>query len=123
MKSLIDSLLRVFVAALLVSSSVNAIATDSEGNYATYGFGTISCGELMKSYDKDDLFYSHAQSWVSGYATATGRWHNAKKHLLSVAEIEGMMLVIRQYCLNNPLNDLSHAAEFMAVEVLEKANE
>ena len=124
MKNLIDSLLRVFVAALLAGATVAAVASDERNQYTVFGHGlTYSCGRLMDAYNKDDLEYAVAKAWVTGYATATGRWLDTKKKLGDVAELDGMMLIIRQHCRNNPLDDLSDAAEFMAVQVLEKANE
>ena len=123
MKSLIDSLLRIFVAALLAGATVVAVASDARGQYFAFGAGIKGCGGLMESYNKDTALYLAAQHWVTGYATATGRWLDTKKQLGNVAEIDGMMLIIRQYCRKNPLDDLSDAAEFMAVQVLEKANE
>ena len=123
MKSLIDSLLRVFVAALLAGATVVAVASDPRGGYTIFGLGTKGCGELMESYNKDTVFYGAAQSWVNGYATATGRWNLTEKPLGDAAALDGMMLIIRQYCRDNPLDNLANAAESMAVRVLEKANE
>ena len=124
MKSLIDSLLRIFVAALLAGATVVAVASDARGQYTVFGHGlSISCGELVDAYNKDTFVYKVAQSWITGYTTATGRWNNTQKPLGDVAELDGMMLIIRQHCRNNPLDDIADAAEFMAVQVLEKANE
>ena len=123
MKSLIDSLLRIFVAALLAGATVVAVATDARGEYSAFGPGNTGCGKLMDAYNKDALEYAVAKAWVTGYATAIGRWSNTQKSLDDVAEIDGMMLIIRQYCRDNPLDKLATAAEFMAVQVLKKANE
>ena len=123
MKSLIDSLLRVFVAALLAGATVVAVAADPTGEYTIFGIGGDSCGELMESYNKDTALYRAAKHWVTGYATAFGAWNDTQKPLVAVAEVEGMMLIIRQYCHDNPLSDTASAALFMAQQVLEKVNE
>ena len=123
MKNLIDSLLRVFVAALLAGATVVAVASDARGEYSVFGLGTKGCGELMESYNKDTWLYIHARTWANGYATAFGLWFNTQKSLSDVADLEGMMLIIRQHCRNNPLNNLADAAEAMVTQVLEKANE
>ena len=124
MKNLIDSLLRVFVAALLAGATVVAVASDGRNQYTVFGHGlAYSCGKLMDVYNKDALEYTVAKTWVTGYATATGRWLDTKKQLGDVADLEGMMLIIRQHCRNNPLDNLSHATEAMVTQVLEKANE
>ena len=123
MKNLIDSLLRIFVAALLAGATVVAVATDANGKYTVYGTGLDSCGTLMESYDKNTLFYIRAEDWVSGYTTAIGLWTSTQKSLGDVAKLDGMMLIIRQYCRDNPLDKLADAAEFMMVQVLAKAKE
>ena len=123
MKKLIDSLLRVFVAALLAGATVVAVASDANGNYTVFGVGADSCGELMESYNKDTLLYLHARTWTNGYATASGLWFGTQKSLSDVANLEGMMFIIRQHCRNNPLDNLASAAEFMARQVLKQANE
>ena len=124
MKSLIDSLLRIFVAALLAGATVFAVASDGRTQYTVFGHGlAYSCGKLMDVYNKDTLEYAVAKAWVTGYATATGRWRDTKKRLGDVAEIDGMMLIIRQHCRNNPLDDLADATEAMVRQVMQKANE
>ena len=123
MKNLIDSLLRVFVAALLAGATVVAVATNPIGKYTVFGGGNDSCGELMESYDKNTWFYRQAATWVTGYATAVGSWRSTPKSLGDVADIDGMMLIIRQHCRNNPLDNLAQAADAMMTQVLKKANE
>ena len=123
MKNLIDSLLRIFVAALLAGATVVAVASDANGQYTAFGLGNTDCGELMESYDKDTGVYDRAEHWVNGYVTASGRWNRTQKVLGDVAGWKGMMLIIRQHCRDNPLAVLADAAEFMARQVLEKANE
>ena len=123
MKSLIDSLLRIFVAALLTGATVAAVAADANDQFTTYGIGNTSCEELMESYKKDTWRYNRAEHWVSGYITAFGTWNNTKSALIDVADLKGMMLVIRQFCQNNPLRNLGVAAGVMAVGVMKKANE
>ena len=123
MKNLIDSLLRVFVAALLAGATVAAVALDAKGGYSWFGAGGESCGELMESYDKDTVLYGAAENWVTGYATAVGLWVGTQKPLRDVADLKGMMLIIRQHCRNNPLDNLAEAAEAMVKQVMEKANE
>ena len=123
MKSLIDSLLRIFVAALLAGATVVAVAADAHGNYTIYGVGNTGCGELMESYDKDTGIYNRAEAWVTGYVTAYGAWATTPKSLGDVAELDGMMLIIRQYCRNNPLSHLGTAAGVMVLQVMEKAYE
>ena len=123
MKNLIDSLLRVFVAALLAGATVVAVAADVSGHYSVYGLGNTDCGELMESYDKDTWLYSRVQHWINGYATATGAWNSTQKSLGDVAKSKGMMLIIRQHCSNNPLDDIADAAKAMVTQVMEKANE
>ena len=123
MKSLIDSLLRVFVAVLLAGAPVVAVATDATGEYTVFGTGLDGCGKLMESYNKDTFPYKIAGTWVAGYATAVGLWASTQKTFRDVAQLDGMMLIIRQHCRNNPLDDLEDAAKAMMTQVLEKANE
>ena len=123
MKSLIDSLLRVFVAALLAGATVVAVASDARGEYTVYGVGIDSCGKLIESYNKDIRLYRRAEDWITGYVSATGLRVSTQKSIGKVADLAGMMLIIRQHCRNNPLNDLATATEAMVRQVLEKADE
>jgi len=75
------------------------------------GAGTRSCGQIIADLEKDEFLTSMYQSWIAGFLGGL----NAGPRLgddvgIDVSDYEGHWLWIRNYCAENPLNQVWEAA-------------
>ena len=121
MKIIKTAILTIAAAVLSLSGGV-AVASDANGIYAIYGTSEYSCAKLLEQYRNKHRFYSDARWWVGGWVSAAGKYNDTKKSFLDIADIDGIMHLIRDYCDENPLDSLTGAADYVVgVHLLPKA--
>ena len=116
-KSIILPLFAVFALAV----SPVAVAADAKGGYTVYGEGIHSCAKILEEHRKDTARYQFYIIWTGGFMSAAGAYNDTEKTFLDVADIDGIMHLIREYCEENPLNDLTDAAENVALQLIIRA--
>lgn len=111
-----------FAAAALLPNGV-AVAYEPEGDYSIYAWGTASCAKVLEWYRTDNSFYLDSIGWVGGFITAAGiyNYSDTQKEFGDVADIDGIMHLIREYCEENPLDNLTKAAYNVAEHLIYRA--
>ena len=113
----------LFTAVMAVPGGI-AVAFDAEGAYTIFGQGGHSCAKFLKEdkEDKeDDIDYLFYKIWVVGFISAAGVYQNTQKSLGDVADVEGIIYLIRKYCEKNPLDSLATATITIADQVIDRA--
>ena len=117
----IKSILLPLFAVFALSVSPVAVASDVDSNYWAYGAGGHSCAKFLKQ-EKEALSHEWIYvSWIQGFMSAAGLYNDTEKTFLDVADLDGIMHLIREYCEENPLNDLTNAAEVVADQLINRA--
>ena len=101
-----------YVMALLLA--VFLIGSGTAWGYSAFGNGATSCGawtEAKAEASGRDRRIYHA--WVNGYLTAYGFWVEDRSSPLSLIEPKGALAWIDNYCQENPLKAVAHAARML----------
>jgi hypothetical protein len=92
--------------------------SDAKGNYVTLGFGGESCQTFLQARSNGlDLPYRH---WVTGYLTAVNKLTKDTVDMRGTTDIDGMLLVLEQYCIQHPSHSFSRAVESLVTELYPK---
>ena len=85
------------------------IGSDAKGNYVALGFGSEACQTFLQARSNGlDLPYRH---WLTGYLTAVNKLTKSTVDMRGTTDIDGMMVRIAKYCVNNPRHSFSRAVE------------
>ncbi|MGI9296656.1 MAG: hypothetical protein ACR2QC_02000 [Gammaproteobacteria bacterium] len=130
MKQLKSALFALAAAVFAVSGGV-AVASDANDQYSTFSPAEYenSCGSFLRVDRKgiatsDYREYNKYFNWITGFMTAAGLYNDTQKSLGEVADMPGIMHLIRKYCEGFPLNDLANAAQVVVeLHLLPKAGE
>lgn len=101
----------IAVVALCTHATIvsPARAYDEDGQFATWGVGTYSCGRLISDQAKGAL--DHYYGWIGGYLSAINRIVPTREpDILAGSDIDGGVQWIANYCASNPLDAVSDAA-------------
>ena len=116
MKTKIKAVLfALFTAVMIAVPSGIAVAADTERQYTVLGAGNDSCAKFLKEHEEEGLFALVYISWITGFVSATGAWdkaYNDKQKSLDdnpLYDMEGLIRLIRAYCINKPLDSLANA--------------
>src|SRR5438876_10975864 len=83
--------------------------SDAKGNYVALGFGSEACQTFLHARSNGlDLPYRH---WLTGYLTAVNKLTKETVDMRGTTDIDGMMVRIAKYCVNNPRHSFSRAVE------------
>ena len=118
-KGIFAALFPVSVAFAL--SGGVAVAADARGSYRSLGFGNQNCANVLEEHRKNSASYSHMQSWVNGFMTAAGAYSNTRRDFGDGPIHDGIMHLVREYCDENPFDDLTDAAVNVAEEMIDRA--
>jgi len=106
----------VLAGGLLLASGMFAVAAPMEGGVEARQ--APSCGEWMAHREKSDTLALGNSSWLLGYlsgsAVATGR------NFLPGTDNASIYKWMDDYCLKNPLRDLSSGGSALAAELARK---
>lgn len=116
----------IFAAIFAVSvafalSGGVAVAADVGGGYLSLGFGTQNCANVLEEHRKDSASYSYMKTWVNGFMTAAGAYNDTRRDFGDGPILDGIMHLIREYCDENPFDDLTGAAVNVAEEMIDRA--
>ena len=85
------------------------LCSDAKSNYVALGFGSESCTTWLQARSNGlDLPYRH---WLTGYLTAVNKLTKSTVDMRGTTDIDGMMVRIAKYCVNNPRHSFSRAVE------------
>ena len=118
-KGIFAALFAVSVAFAL--SGGVAVAADAEGGYLSLGYGTKNCANVLEEHRKDSMGYAIMRTWVNGFMTAAGRYNDTIRNFGDGPIIDGIMHLIREYCDENPFDNLTGAAVNVAEEMIDRA--
>ena len=81
------------------------------------GTGTSQCGELLEELESSDKVYNKFMytHWMQGYLSA----RNLGKDI-NLAGFEGQFRWLKNYCEENPLENVSTGVELLWQELLER---
>ncbi len=92
-----------------------------DGGYFVYGAGNLSCGTWLSAKSSSErgagsARYSYPQltAWVAGYVSGA---ELTSSGYLAGTDADGMYEFISQYCLSNPLKDISDATMMLVIEL------
>jgi hypothetical protein len=91
-------------------------AEQSTGAYHAYSI--VSCGQLMEYKRRDDLFL--IDWYASGYLTAFNRMAPDTYNIAGSTDIPSVRLWIEQYCLKEPLSDVTSGLAVLTRELFER---
>jgi hypothetical protein len=92
--------------------------SDAKGNYVALGFGSEACQTFLQARSNGlDLPYRH---WLTGYLTAVNKLTKDTVDMRGTTDIDGMLWVLEQYCIKNPLHTFSRAMEALVKELYPK---
>jgi hypothetical protein len=85
-----------------------SFAADSEGYFVVIsGWGTASCGKYLS----DISFQGDYEAWIAGYLTAFNQKTPIISNILMGTDALGALAWIKNYCLQNPTDDVLTATE------------
>jgi hypothetical protein len=94
---------------LLMCMPISGSNRDAQGNYVALGFGLESCQTcLQASSNSLDLPSRH---WLTGYLTAMNKLTKDTVDIRGTTDIEGMLWLLEQYCIQNRQHSFSRAVE------------
>lgn len=100
---------KMFVAICLTATVFSA-----EAQYQILGSGALSCGKLIADKDKSHLRPLY-DNWVLGYLSGISAATNID--LLAGYDREAVAAAVEKYCRENPLKDVSRAADDVALQM------
>jgi hypothetical protein len=103
---------------LLMLLPVPGSSSDAKGNYVALGFGLESCTSFIQaSADGLDITYRH---WLTGYLTAVNKLTQDTVDMRGTADIDRMMLSLKNYCAHHLSQSFSAAVEALVVALYPK---
>ena len=94
------------------------IGSDAKGNYIAIGFGSEACQTFLQARSNGlDLPYRH---WLTGYLTAVNKLTQNTVDIRGATDIDGMLLLLEQYCIDNPRHSFSSAVESLVTTLYPK---
>ena len=91
---------------------------DAQGNYVVLGFGSEACQTFLQARSNGlDLPYRH---WLTGYFTAVNKLTPNTVDMRGKTDIDGMLWLLEQYCIKQPLHSFSRAVESLVTELHSK---
>src|SRR5437899_10368857 len=88
---------------------ISGSSSDAKGNFVALGFGSEACQTFLQARSNGlDLPYRH---WLTGYLTAVNKLTKSTVDMRGTTDIDGMMVRIAKYCVNNPRHSFSRAVE------------
>lgn len=98
----------LFIAAIAATSiSVPASA------YIVYGSGGKSCGTWTNDKESDEVSHRWNTMWLLGFVSGSG-WVEGETY---EADSSGMLGWVDNYCKENPLKEISDAAQNLVLEL------
>jgi hypothetical protein len=93
-------------------------SSDAKGNYVALGFGLESCQTFLQARSNGlDLPYRH---WLTGYLTAVNKLTKDTVDIRGTTNIDGMLWLLEQYCIQHRQHSLSRAVEFLVTDLYTK---
>ena len=120
MKTKIKAVLFVLFTAVVVAVPGGiSVAADTEGQYIVLGAGNDSCAKFLKEYEEGGFYALVYISWITGFVSGAGAYNDKQKSLDDnpLYDTEGLIRLIRAYCINKPLDSLANATR-MSVALL-----
>lgn len=106
---------------LLLAAGWLAIAPASANeSYTIHGHGVDSCGAWTEERRKDSWTGIVYSSWLGGYLTAFNRFRATDGHIAADTDMEGMLAWVDKFCLENPLDQISAAADVLVLRLISK---
>lgn len=106
-------------ALALLGAGLPATAADKDNGYAVYM--AISCETFRaERWDPKGVRYNQIQAWISGYITAFNGWEPDTHNILGNSNVADVESWIENYCVANPLSDLSNAMVELVQELRPK---
>jgi hypothetical protein len=100
---------------LLMCIPIPGSSSDAQGNYVALGFGLESCQSFLHARSNGlALYYRH---WVTGYLTAANKLTKDTMDMRGTTDIDGMLGLREQYCIQNRQYSFSRAVEFLRADL------
>lgn len=113
MKHMLQTAVLVLSLLLIFVGPINA--TDAEGSFLVWGYGTKSCGfynEARRQPDQRDA--TNIATWLTGYITATNQLRLDTYDIAGSTDLAGMLGWMDNYCRANPTENIRKAAAKLA---------
>ena len=102
----------------LLCMPIPGSSSDAKGNYVALGFGLESCQTFLQARSNGlDLPYRH---WLTGYLTAVNKLTKDTVDIRGTTNIDGMLWLLEQYCIQHRQHSLSRAVEFLVTDLYTK---
>ena len=107
------------VSAFLVASlfAIPCYAIEKSGKFTSLSMGTKSCGEVVADFKENSLGKMNNSIWIAGYLTAINRHVATRSNIAVGTNPEAWNLWINNYCVANPLENLSSATTLLVTEL------
>jgi hypothetical protein len=103
---------------LLFFIPVSGSSSDAKGNYVALGFGLESCNTFVQASAHGlDITYRH---WLTGYLTAVNKLTKDTVDMRGTADIDRMILSLKNYCASHLAKSFSAAVEVLITELYPK---
>src|SRR6266481_2733567 len=94
------------------------LCSDAKSNYVALGFGSESCTTWLQARSNGlDLPYRH---WLTGYLTAVNKFTNETVDIRGTTDIDGMLWLLEQYCIQHRQHSFSRAVESLVADLYPK---
>ena len=111
--------MRFLPVILALAAAVTALglpsagwSKDSQGNYAEHG---VTCGKFVEARRSHTDFVD--KWWLAGYLTAMNYEMPDTYSLVGSDDLSGSMLWLENWCIKNPLSDLTDGAQALVREL------
>jgi hypothetical protein len=114
----------ILIALVLASSTVpgNLPEPATQDAAWTYGEGIRSCGEWTSDHREESHGYYTKLSWLGGFLSGLNVSYRITgvSNILEGTDLHGAVGWIDNYCVANPLKNISTAAGALALEILQR---
>jgi hypothetical protein len=91
---------------------------DAQDNHVALGFGLEACQTFLQARSNGlDMAYRH---WLTGYLTAVNKLTNNTVDIRGTTDTDGILWLLEQYCIKQPLHSFSRAVEALVTDLYPK---